>query len=69
MTLNAAVGLPQSVNTPLANQGVYNTGLVDPTVPGPHDVAFKVGDTTGQLPYVCLLHVENGMVGTLNVSK
>ncbi len=69
LAINPAVGAPQNMGTALTTQGVYNSGMLDPTAPGPHDFAFQVGDTTGQLEFECLLHDTNGMKGTLTVAK
>jgi plastocyanin len=70
LTLNAAVGLPQNANQPLSAQGIYNTGMLDPSAPGSKEFQFKVAsDATGQLAFLCLLHDSSGMKGTLTVTK
>lgn len=69
LAINPAIAAPQNAMTPLTAQGIYSTGFLDPSSPGPQSFAFQVGDTTGQLPFVCLLHDSNGMKGTLTISK
>jgi plastocyanin len=68
LTINPAVAAPQNVDKPLTDQGIFSSGMIDPSVPGPHTFSLKVGDYSGTLTYQCLLHNENGMEGTLNVT-
>ena len=67
LTFNPMVAMPQNADKPLTNMGVFNSGILDPTAPGPHDFTLKIGDYAGALPYRCILHDDIGMLGTLNV--
>jgi plastocyanin len=69
LAINPAIAAPQNAATPLTAQGIYNTGFLDPSSPGPQSFAYQVGNTTGQLAFECLLHDSNGMKGTLTISK
>ncbi len=69
LTFNPLAAAPQNPDKPLSTQGVYSSGLLDPTAPGPHDFAFTVGADTGSLPFLCTLHVTEGMTGVLTVTK
>jgi plastocyanin len=71
LAFNPAAVLPQNANKPLTNQGVFNSGLIDPAIPGPLTFSMKIGDVPGVLPvlkYQCLLHDDAGMVGMLIVA-
>jgi plastocyanin len=68
LVLNPDVALPQNADKPLTTQGIYNSGLIDPHMPGPHMFSLKIGDMTGDISYLCELHDESGMKGTLSVS-
>jgi hypothetical protein len=70
LTFNPAVVLPQNADQPLTNQGIFNSGLIDPLIPGPHTFSMKIGNVPGVLPvlsYQCLLHDDAGMTGMLIV--
>ena len=67
---NPEVLLPQNASMPLTDNGVYSSGFIDPTMPGSHSFTLKIGNnTTGTLPFVCLLHDEMNMTGELMVSN
>lgn len=66
--LNPEILLPKNTDQPLTDQGVYNSGFIDPEMPGPHMFSLKVGDVSGDLEYICLLHDESNMKGILTVS-
>lgn len=65
LVINPEVALPQNADQPLTRTGIYNSGLIDPAAP--HSFALKIGDVTGQINYLCLLHDASGMVGSLVV--
>jgi plastocyanin len=67
LLLNPALLLPQNADQPLTRQGIFNSGLIDPSVPGPHSYSLKIGDITGTISYECLLHDASGMKGSLTV--
>ena len=67
MTFDPFVAMPQNADKPLTNVGVFSSGILDPTAPGPHQFALKVGTYVGTLQYQCILHNDLGMVGTLTV--
>ena len=66
---NPEVALPRNADKPLTTQGIYNSGLIDPHAPGPKSFALKIGDVSGDIPYLCSLHDDDGMKGTLTVVK
>jgi plastocyanin len=67
---NPQVLLPQNASMPLTDKGVYSSGFMDPTMPGPHSFALKIGNnTTGTLQFICLLHDNLNMKGELMVSN
>ena len=64
--LNPAVLDPSMPTLGLMRTGIYNSGFMPP-IPG---TSFEIGIgamTAGTDPYVCLLHDESGMRGTLVV--
>jgi plastocyanin len=67
LTFDPFVAMPQNADKPLTNMGVFNSGILDPTAPGPHQFTLKVGNYTGTLQYQCILHDDLGMTGTLTV--
>jgi plastocyanin len=69
LEFNPAVALPINADKPLTNQGVYNSGLIDPKAPGPKSFTLKIGDISGDISYICSLHDDDGMKGTLTVMK
>jgi plastocyanin len=55
---------PPQPDTELTRSGIYNSGLMLP-IPGT-SYTLVIGDVTpGPEPYLCLLHDESGMVGSL----
>jgi plastocyanin len=55
--------------TDLTNTGVFNSGFMDPTNPStPHSYSIKIGDITGEEPYICILHDTMGMGGSLTIA-
>jgi plastocyanin len=70
LALNPLVLLPQNADKPLTNQGMFSSGFIDPTLPGPLTFSMKIGDVPGVLPvlkYLCVLHDDAGMTGMLVV--
>jgi len=66
---NPGTFFPYQPQQELTRSGVYNSGAADPT-PGTLTsfYSLKIGNMTPGLdPYVCLLHDESGMKGTLLV--
>lgn len=68
LTLNPEVAAPQNAGNPLTTTGVYSSGIIDPNAPGPHSYSLKIGDASGTIPYICMLHEESGMKGSITVS-
>jgi plastocyanin len=70
---NPAVLLPSpNVTTPgatLNKKDFFNSGVLQQAPVGPSSFSIVVGDFTGRLQYVCLLHDTSGMRGTLTVTK
>ena len=61
---NPATLFPYQPGSELTRSGAYNSGVVNP-IPGPF-YTLKIGAMSpGLQPYVCLLHDESGMKGTL----
>ncbi len=69
LLISPAVALPQNADKPLTNQGIYNSGILDPSAPGDHAFSLKLGTFSGSLEFVCLLHDENGMKGTITMTQ
>ncbi len=69
LEFNPAVALPQNADKPLTKQGVYSSGLIDPHAPGSHTFSLKIGQISGDIQYLCDLHDDDGMKGTLTVSQ
>jgi plastocyanin len=70
IVFNPQVQLPQNASMPLTDEGVYSSGFLDPTMPGPHTFTLKIGNnTSGTLQFVCLLHDDMNMKGELMVSN
>jgi len=70
LLFNPAVLFPsQNVisGLPLTDQGLFNSGLMNPAPVGPTSFSLKIGDVSGNLPYLCLLHDTSGMKGVLHV--
>ncbi len=68
LTFDPMVAMPQNAGQPLTDKGMFSSGILDPTAPGPHQFSLKVGNFTGSLQYRCILHDDLGMTGTLVVS-
>jgi plastocyanin len=68
LTLNPEVAAPQNAGKPLTTTGIYSSGIIDPHAPGPHSYSLKIGDVSGTIPYICMLHEESGMKGSITVS-
>ncbi len=70
--LNPVVLAPSSSVTngqALNNTDFFNSGFMDPSgMMGPTTFSLKIGDVSGTLPYLCLLHDTSGMVGWLTVN-
>lgn len=67
LIINPAVLFPVNAGGPLMPSGYINSGLMDPTQPGPHSFSLQIGNFTGPITYQCLLHDAGGMVGKLIV--
>lgn len=68
LTINPEVGAPQNPGKALTTDGIFSSGLIDPSAPGPHSYSITVGDVSGTIPYLCLLHDLSGMKGSITVS-
>lgn len=69
LLINPLMAVPQNVGKPLINQGIFNSGLMVPNTPAPQSFTLKIGNTSGQLSYLCLLHDTMGMKGMLVISQ
>ena len=68
LLVNPQVLGPINAGQPLTRDGVFSSGLLDPTIPGgPTSFTLKIGDISGEIPYECLLHDSSGMTGVLKV--
>jgi plastocyanin len=68
LLLNPAVLMPQQPGQPLSRAGIFSSGFLDPTQPGPHSYTLKIGDVSGYFEYDCILHDASGMTGTVFVA-
>jgi plastocyanin len=68
LTLNPEVVMPQNADKPLTTDGIFSSGLIDPSIPGDHTFSIKIGDISGEISYLCLLHDTSGMKGVLVVT-
>jgi plastocyanin len=68
LVFNPEVALPFNADKPLTTQGIYNSGLINPLGPGPKSFSLKIGNVSGDLPYICSLHDDDGMKGILTVT-
>jgi plastocyanin len=69
--LNPAVLFPSHaviLVSPLNKTAFFNSGLLNPGTPAT-SFSIKVGNFTGSLPFLCLLHDTSGMKGRLEVSN
>jgi plastocyanin len=65
---NPQVLMPINAGQPLTRDGVFSSGLLDPSIPGaPTSFELKIGDISGEISYECLLHDLSGMTGVLEV--
>jgi plastocyanin len=67
LIFNPAILFPANASGPLMPTGFINSGLLDPTQPGPHSFSLQIGNFTGPITFQCLLHDTSGMVGKLIV--
>ena len=67
LTFDPLVAMPQNADKLLTNMGMFSSGILDPTAPGPHQFTLKIGNYAGTLQYQCILHDDLGMVGTLTI--
>jgi plastocyanin len=68
LLINPDVFFPQNAGQPLTSQGLYSSGLLVPAVEGgPTSFAFQIGNSSGLLPYECLLHDASGMQAVLEI--
>jgi plastocyanin len=64
--INAATLFPYQPSSDLTRDGIYNSGIMNP-IPGT-TYSLTIGNmTTGLEHYICLLHDESGMKGTLMI--
>ena len=69
LIINPAVLFPvNAASLLLPTAGYINSGLMDP-MQGPFSFSLKIGNFTGEVPYLCLLHDTSGMVGKLMVEN
>jgi plastocyanin len=66
LLLNPQALGPVNAGQPLTGQGVFNSGVLG-FGPPPWTFSLKIGNVSGELPYLCLLHDTSGMVGSLVV--
>jgi plastocyanin len=69
LLLNPAVLAPSKLGQPLTRDGVYNSGFIDPTMPGPKSYTLTIGDVSGRIDYDCVLHDASGMNGWITVAS
>jgi plastocyanin len=67
LLINPEVLMPINPGQPLTTTGIYSSGLLNPIGPGPKSYSLTIGDTSGNIPYECLLHDTSGMEGLLTV--
>ena len=68
LLFNPAVLMPVKPGQPLTHDGLYSSGLIDPTQPGPKSYSVKIGDMSGAIEFECILHDASGMNGTIFVA-
>lgn len=68
IVLNPEVLLPRNESSYLTDQGVFSSGFMDPGSQGEHTFKLRVGNASGILSFLCLLHDETNMKGSLDVS-
>ncbi len=69
LALNPKAAQPLNAGQLLTAKGIYSSGMLAPGTPGPQSFQFKIGDTSGDLQFECILHNDAGMLGTLSVAK
>lgn len=69
LMINPLVAAPQNAGQPLTRNGVYNSGLLVPGVPGLDTYSLKIGNVQGNFSFLCQLHDASGMVGSLFVAS
>jgi plastocyanin len=67
LLINPEVLAPIQPGVPLTSSGIFSSGLLAPGDPGPTSYTLKIGDTSGNFPYDCILHDSSGMTGMLKV--
>jgi plastocyanin len=73
--INEAVLFPSQPSAELTRSGFYNSGVIQPYLPPPNppsvtEYTLPIGNMhPGLQPYMCLLHNESGMTGTLMVVR
>jgi plastocyanin len=67
--LGPSANVPQPPASPVLDQtDMLNSGFLPAPGPNPSmDFAMTIGDVTGPIPYLCLLHDASGMTGKLMV--
>lgn len=69
LLLNPAVLAPIQPGVSLTRSGIFSSGLLDPANPsGPHSYAMTIGNITGKIDYMCVLHDASGMTASLTVA-
>jgi plastocyanin len=67
LTINPEVLMPLNAGTPLTRTGIYSSGLLNPLGPGPYSYTLQIGNISGNITYVCVLHDTSGMDAVLQV--
>lgn len=67
LLINPMILGPINPGQPLTRSGIFSSGLLDPSTPGPKSYEITIGNIFGKIWYQCLLHDTSGMVGLLNV--
>jgi plastocyanin len=67
LLINPQVLAPINPGQPLTRSGIYSSGLLNPLGPGPYEYTVKIGDVSGNISYVRVLHDTSGMEAILQV--
>ncbi|NJD58144.1 MAG: hypothetical protein C3F13_03215 [Anaerolineales bacterium] len=67
LLINPQVLAPINPGQPLTRSGIYSSGLLNPLGPGPYEYTVTIGDISGNILYVCILHDTSGMEAILQV--
>lgn len=70
LLLNPAVVFPSQAvldKVPLNRTDYFNSGLMNPGDPNTSTFSLTIGNISGRISYMCLLHDTSGMVGSLYV--